>query len=135
MSNALETRVNTARNTLQRQLILGAVRELDVHATAEQVFEYIVQRHPTIGKATVYRNMRKLAQSGELLDIGKLHGAVHYDHNCREHHHFICNDCKRVFDVEGDFPLLTDLVRKTEQFQITGYNLTFYGLCRECGIE
>jgi len=64
------------RNTVQRQLILDAVRELDIHATAEQICEYIHKKQPSVSKATVYRNLNQMTESGELLNIGYFYGAT-----------------------------------------------------------
>jgi len=68
------------RNTVQRQLIFDAVKELNIHATAEQVIEYLAKKHPSIGRATVYRNLNTMSESGELLRIGSFYGSTHYDH-------------------------------------------------------
>ena len=123
--------VNT-RNTIQRQLIIDAVKELDIHATAEQVVEYLSKKHPAIGRATIYRNLNQMAQAGKLLKIDSFYGSTHYDHNCHEHYHFMCNDCNQIIDVEGD---LTDVIKKfnnTNGFDIIDCNISFSGLCWKC---
>jgi len=120
------------RNTIQRQLVLDAVRELNVHATAEQVYEYAVLKHPSISKATVYRNLSQLVESGELLNVGSFYGSARYDHNCRNHYHLICEGCKRVFDLDDYFPDICGRIKNMEGFDITSHNITFGGLCREC---
>jgi len=123
------------RNTLQRQLILNAVAALNIHATAEQVYDYINRTHPAISKATVYRNLNQMAQAGELLNIGSLSGSAHYDHNCHEHYHFICKECERVFDIDSDF---SDIIERAErntskgEFEIMDCHISFSGLCRAC---
>jgi Fe2+ or Zn2+ uptake regulation protein len=124
--------MNSRRNTVQKQLILSAVGELDVHATAEQVYEHVALAHPTISKATVYRNLRQMAESGELIDIGSFHGSTHYDHRCHEHSHFVCDSCKQVFDVEGDFSDMIDRAEKTHGVTINSYQLSFSGICQKC---
>jgi len=120
------------RNTIQRQLVLDAVRELNIHATAEQVYEYVVESHPSISKATVYRNLSQMSDAGELLNIGAFHGSIHYDHNCHEHYHFICEECKRVFDVPACFPDLYSNLADIDGFEIRSYNLSLCGVCRDC---
>ena len=120
------------RNTVQQKLILDAVKELDNHATAEQVFEYVVRKHPSISKATVYRNLSQMAESGELVNIGCFYGATHYDHRCHEHFHFICEVCKKVFDVDGKFSDIIDKIEATNAFDIKSCNVSFSGLCRDC---
>ncbi len=125
--------MDAKRNTIQRQLILDSVKELNMHATAEQVYEHVIKKHNAISKATVYRNLSQMAEAGELLNIGSFQGSVHYDHNLHGHYHFICDKCKRVFDVNDYFPEITDRVSGMDGFKITGHSLNYNGLCPECG--
>ena len=120
------------RNTVQRQLILSAVRELNIHATADQVYEYVFHKYPTISKATVYRNLNQLAESGELLNIGSFNGSTHYDYQCHGHYHFICEVCRGIFDVEGDISDVLFRFKHTDGFDITGCNVLFTGSCWNC---
>lgn len=122
------------RGTVQRQVILAALEGLGGHATSEQVCVYIAKQHPTIAKATVYRNLRRMAEEGEILDIGNFCGSTHFDFNTHYHYHLVCHNCKKVFDMEGqwDFSEILEEVRKEENFDITGYSLSFSGLCQGC---
>jgi len=120
------------RNTIQRQLVYDAVKGLNIHATAEQVYEHVVKNHPTISKATVYRNLNLLAEAGELLNIGNFYGTTHYDHNCHKHYHFMCEKCRKVYDIPALFPDMRDEIANMDGFDIKGYNLNFHGLCRDC---
>jgi len=120
------------RNTVQRQLIYNAVKELDIHATAEQVVAHLAETHPAIGRATIYRNLGQMADSGELLRAGTFYGATHYDHNCHEHYHFVCNECRRVFDVEGSAKSIFESFKGAEEFEVRDIQISFSGFCREC---
>jgi len=120
------------RSTIQRQLIFDAVEELNIHATAEQVYEYISQKHPSIGRATVYRNLGQMSEVGDLLKVSSYAGSTHYDHNCHEHYHFTCKNCKKVCDVEGRIPNLVEKFEGTDGFDIMDCNVSFSGLCWEC---
>jgi Fe2+ or Zn2+ uptake regulation protein len=120
------------RNTIQRQLILDAVKELDIHATAEEVYKYLVAKHPSIGRATVYRNLSQMAESGEIMNIGDFYGATHYDHQCHPHYHIICEKCKRIFDIDDDFSDINERVKNVAGFDGINFNLTFRGLCQVC---
>ena len=124
--------MNAKRNTVQKQLVFDAVKTLDIHASAEQVYEYVVQKYPNISKATVYRNLSQMAAANELLNIGSFYGTTHYDHNCHKHHHFICEGCRSIFDVEGDYDHIIDRATGKGDFDITDFNITFSGLCRGC---
>jgi len=120
------------RNTVQRQLVFDAVKELNIHATAEQIVEHLSKTHPAIGRATVYRNLNYMTESGELLRVGSFYGSTHYDHNCHEHYHFICSKCRKVFDVEGQLSDVFERIRDQNEFDITDCNVSFSGLCRAC---
>jgi len=128
----ISAKVEGKRNTIQRQLIFDAVKELNIHATAEQVIEHLAQTYPSIGRATVYRNLSQMAESGELLRVGSFYGSTHYDHNCHEHYHFICSDCRCIFDVEGQLGDLVERFKGTNGFDIIDCNMSFSGLCWEC---
>ena len=54
------------RNTIQRSLVLEAVNKLQCHATADEVYAEISKDHPTISKATIYRNLNVLSELGEI---------------------------------------------------------------------
>ncbi|WP_419550310.1 transcriptional repressor, partial [Paratractidigestivibacter faecalis] len=43
------------RNTVQREIILEELRGLANHPTADEVYESVHAKHPSISKATVYR--------------------------------------------------------------------------------
>jgi len=120
------------RATVQQQLVLDALKELNIHANAEQVYEYVTQIHPTISKATVYRNLGQMADDGEILNIGKISGKTHYDHNTHAHYHFICNKCNHIFDVNIDIPKICGGVLREQGFEIAGHHLSFHGLCQSC---
>jgi len=124
--------VEKKRNTIQRQLVFDAVRDLNIHASAEQVYEHVVQKYPTVSKATVYRNLSQMVESGDLLNIGYFGGTTHFDHNCHEHGHLMCKECKRIFDVDVKY---SDIIHETcdqEGFDIIDYRVTFSGLCWDC---
>jgi len=120
------------RQTVQRQLIFEAVSALNIHASAEHVYEYIVKKHPHVSKATVFRNLNQMAETGELLNIGVCYGSARYDHNCHSHYHFMCDECKQIFDVDGDFSDIISRTQSVGEIDITKYQLTFSGLCLAC---
>ena len=97
--------------------------------------EVIKEENPdsNIGIATVYRNLRKLADAGIIKRIEGLEDAEHFDHNTHTHYHFICNKCKKVFDIDED--IADGIIEKTTQktgFAITDYDIVFKGICKNC---
>ena len=75
------------RSTVQRNLTLEAVNSLHCHATAEEVYEEVSKEHPSVSRATVYRNLKDLSDSGEIRKINNAGGADRFDHIVEKHYH------------------------------------------------
>lgn len=121
------------RNTIQRSLVLKTVKELQFHATADEVYDTIVKKHSDISRGTVYRNLNLLSDIGEIRKLEMPSGADRFDHICHEHYHTRCIKCGRVFDVEMDF--IADLetnIKDTHGFKFIGHDIIFKGICPEC---
>ena len=121
------------RNTIQRALVLEAVNTLQSHATADEIYEAIAKEHPTVSKATVYRNLNLLSQMGEIRKMEMPSGPDRFDHRCHDHCHVRCEKCGRVFDVDMDYVSgLEKGIRDAHGFAFTGYDILFRGICPEC---
>jgi len=115
---------------VQRQIILDALNELANHPTAEDVYLHVVKSHPSISKATVYRNLAVAAESGEISAVGVFDGAMRFDHREDEHFHFVCDVCKKLIDVPS-FDLKANLASLSD-LTIKKVELTLRGLCKDC---
>jgi ferric uptake regulator, fur family len=117
----------------QREIILETLQANVVHPTAEYLYAVLKAKAPNISLATLYRNLNQLADNGVIKKIDGLEAPSHYDHNTHVHYHFICDECKRVFDVSSD--VAPDIVRKTEEetgFIVKKHDIIFNGICRDC---
>lgn len=124
------------RNTVQRDLVLEAVKALRSHATAEEVYRAVVREHPRVARGTVYRNLNQLAAEGEIQKLEMPEGPDRFDHRTHRHYHAKCARCGRVLDVEMDYLAdLAGLVKDAHGFSIEGHNLVFTGLCSACREE
>lgn len=121
------------RNTIQRSLVLEAVKELQCHVTADEVYNEIVKKYPDISRGTVYRNLNLLSDMGEIRKVEIPGGADRYDHLCYKHYHAKCVKCGQIFDV--DMEVMADLekqIKDTRGFEFTGHDIIFKGICFEC---
>ena len=117
----------------QREIILETLKSNVVHPTAEYLYAILKAKAPNISLATLYRNLNQLADNGVIKKIDGLEAPSHYDHNTPEHYHFICDECKRVFDVSSD--VAPNIVQKTEEelgFIVKKHDIIFNGICRDC---
>ena len=117
----------------QREIILDTLKENVVHPTAEYLYSILKIKEPNISLATLYRNLNQLADKGVIKKIDGLEAPSHFDHNTHEHYHFICDECKRVFDVSSD--VAPNIVQKTEaetEFIVKKHDIIFNGICKNC---
>lgn len=121
------------RNTIQRQIVLRAVQERCDHPTAETLYEAVASEHPSISKATVYRNLNQLASQGMIRRVPIPNSADRFDFNVEQHYHVRCTVCGAVYDVQ--MPYLADLVDQVEDasgVEVQRYDILFEGVCADC---
>lgn len=119
------------KKTKQKEMILSAVLANKAHPTADTIYSYLKAENPTISLGTVYRNLNKFAEKGEIQKIVIPNGSDRFDFNTSEHNHILCEKCTNLFDINLMFPPLTDLIAD-DDFEVTGHNLMLYGICKEC---
>ena len=61
--------MTSRRNTIQKDLVRNTVYEMRRHVTANEVYEFIKEAYPRIGKGTVYRNLDILVEEGALRKV------------------------------------------------------------------
>lgn len=123
----------TGRNTIQKELVLNAVKRLKCHATADEVYNFIIREHPSIGKATVYRNLNLLSENGEIRKLQIPGEPDRFDHNVGLHQHVKCIKCGKIFDVSVEnLPDLSKQIKDNHGIEILNFNVTFEGICPDC---
>ena len=121
------------RMTRQRKVILEELRKVDTHPSADEVYNMVRKRLPSISLATIYRNLDILAESGEIqkLELGAT--LKRFDGNAADHYHLRCIHCDRVVDVPEDIDVVVDPnLENATDFKITGHKLEFFGICPAC---
>lgn len=121
------------RMTVQKELVLDAVRSLGNHANADEIFNEVTRSHPSVSRGTVYRNLNILAEEGTILRVEVPGGADRFDHNIFAHYHILCVKCGKVYDVDMDE--VHDIFGKIKDrhgFDFIGYEIGFKGICPCC---
>ena len=121
------------RTSKQKEVLLQALKDNVIHPTADELYKIISRTNSSIGSATVYRNLNTLAEEGTINKIDGLETHAHFDHNTHKHYHFICDKCKKIYDVSEDVAPNVDInASKETGFKITGHDIIFHGICSEC---
>lgn len=122
------------RHTLQREIVYQAILSMPGHVTADMVYEEIHAAHPSISRATVYRNLRMLEAEGRIMRIDVPGGADCFEARAREHYHIRCARCGKLFDAKLKYmPNLVELEQAADsEFEICACNLLFVGYCPDC---
>ena len=71
--------MTSRRNTIQKDLVRNTVYEMRRHVTANEVYEFVKEFCPTIGKGTVYRNLDILVEEGNLRKVEVPDGPNRFD--------------------------------------------------------
>ncbi len=121
------------RNTIQRQVVLSAVKDLRNHPTSEEVYSYIKPKFPSISLGTVYRNLNMLSETNEIRKISANDNAVRFDIVLEDHHHFQCKECGSLLDVFMDYDYnINDGLEKKHHFKIDSCDVLLSGICEDC---
>ncbi|MFT3717584.1 Fur family transcriptional regulator [Pseudorhodoferax sp.] len=119
------------RSTRQRDAIRQALAEAGRPLLPAEILALAQAEVPALGIATVYRNLKQLAEAGEVQAVELPGEAPRFElHGHPHHHHFRCTACQRVFDVHacpGDMGQLAPA-----GFTVERHELTLYGRCRDC---
>lgn len=121
------------RTTKQRSVILEELRKVKTHPTADVVFKMVRRKLPSVSFGTIYRNLNLLRDQGHILELFCGKYSCRYDGNIKNHYHFFCIKCRKVFDI--DEPILNNLDSKVSKklgFTVKYHRVDFYGHCRGC---
>lgn len=127
--------------TMQRRSVLDVLLEhSNDHLSTEEIYDKVKERFPEIGLATVYRTVQLFEEMGIVdrlnFDDGCSRFELASENTVHHHHHLICEECNKVFEVEND--LLDEIEKEIESkynFKIHDHNVMFYGICKECSAK
>lgn len=123
------------RDTPQREMILDAFLKYEGHISAEQLYDIVKKRDPSIGQATVYRVMKLLVEAGLAREVDFGDGIIRYEHFYKHphHDHLICTKCGKTVEVMDS--IIEELQKRLAEsfgFKLTDHEMYLYGICEDC---
>ena len=105
--------------------------ECNRHPTAAEIFDAVNRADPRSSRATTYNNLRDLVEAGLVREVAVEGRAARFDAKGIRHHHFICDRCGNVEDMEWydvPKPPTVSFGKRT----VRECELIFRGLCTKC---
>jgi Fur family peroxide stress response transcriptional regulator len=119
------------RCTPQRYAVMAFLMRQNSHPTAAEIFEAVNHMDPRSSRATTYNNLRDLVRAGLVREVAVEGRAARFDAKGARHHHFLCDRCGKVEDIEWyNVPRPTS--RSLGKRILRECELIFRGLCTKC---
>lgn len=119
------------RKTSQRTAIEQVFLDEDRPLSIGEILRLGRTRVESLNQATVYRNLKLLADSGWLRQINHPTMGPLYERTGKaHHHHFHCRDCNRVFELPGCSLNHEDAA--PEGFIVEDHDIFLFGVCPSC---
>ncbi len=122
------------RCTPQRYAVMSFLVRHTGHPTAAEIFEGVNRLDPRCSRATTYNNLRDLVQSGLVREVAMEGRAARFDAKFERHHHFICDNCGSVEDMEWYEVTSPSSAALGKRF-LRESELIFRGLCKKCAVR
>ena len=118
------------RSTEPRRAMAQVIANQDKHFTAEDLRKQL----PSLGRATIFRSLKLLVETGMVCRVLLEDGDLHYQLSHRgHHHHLLCVECGSSQDLLGCD--IEDLLQQTSAkhgFELSGHWLEVYGRFNAC---
>jgi Fur family ferric uptake transcriptional regulator len=123
------------RVTAERLALFDEIFSQHGHIDAEELLAAMKARSLKISRATVYRNLDLLVESGlaRKSRLGSRGFLYEHVHPGQQHDHLVCNGCGRVVEfVSPGIAALQSEICRAHGFVPTRHTLQIAGLCNPC---
>ena len=121
------------RATNQRLAIIRALIDHPDHPSAEDIYRHLKRSHPTLSLATVYKTLQVMGDMGALLTIETGASSLRFDGRTHPHHHAVCDQCGKVYDVDfNKHPVDLNTKGILQGFKVKSVKVIFAGICHLC---
>jgi Fur family peroxide stress response transcriptional regulator len=119
------------RCTAQRYAVMAFLMDHKGHPTAAEIFEAVNHVDPLSSRATTYNNLRDLVKAGLVREVAVEGRAGRFDVAGMRHHHFICDRCGSVEDMEW-YDVPRPASRSLGKRVVRECQVIVRGLCMKC---
>src|SRR3989344_5282600 len=116
------------RTTIQKRLLNEEVKKQNTFFNAEDIYNKILIRHPTIGIATVYRFLKQLEEKGEIHSFLCENKKI-YSLGKKNHAHFTCEKCNEIKHITVR---KVDFLKESIEGEVCHLQIDMAGICKKC---
>ena len=111
----------------------------DSCVTADEIYLYFMNAGEKIGKATIYRSLDRMVESGAIKKFlsgggeGATYQLIDTGNGCDRHFHLKCTCCGAVIHMDCEFmDEFEQHIMEHHRFRVDNGRTIIYGLCEEC---
>ncbi len=117
------------RVTPQRYAVYTELCRRQDHPTAEQLIEAVNREMPMASTAAVYGALKSLRDARLVREVLLQEGVTRYDARIDRHHHFVCDRCGRIHDLDWQQLPNLNLTALPPGLSPSSYELVVRGTC------
>lgn len=131
MNRRRDEPASSERSTRQKRLIRSVFEASERPLSPEDVRSAAARGGEGVSLSTVYRAIRTLVEDGWLAVVELPGSGARYEVAGKaHHHHFVCEACRRVYELEGC--LAVDALKLPRGFRATSHDIVISGECASC---
>lgn len=120
--------------TNERLALLRTMYEHDGHFNVDEILELMKHQGMSVSRATVYRTLDLLVQSGLVRKLALEGQDTRYESslNTGHHDHIICVDCHKIIEFYNpELEKMQDDIMAQHHFKMTRHVHFLYGKCQD----
>jgi len=121
--------------TSERKLIITSILSFHKHFDLEELFERLRKQGNYVSRATIYRTIPLLLQSGLITETFRCQDKISYEDifNKKHHDHLLCIKCGKTIEFfNEEIEKLQGEVCKKYNFKPLEHRLGIKGYCEDC---
>lgn len=110
--------------------ILQYLLDYESHPTVDEIYTVLKKSIPSLSKTTVYNVIDLFVSSNLVRPVAIEENETRYDAEIRDHGHFKCTECGKIYDFEVDMNHL--IPEEFVQFKVKQRDVFLNGICEKC---
>lgn len=118
--------------SVQRLAVMEYLLTHRTHPTADEIHSALIHTIPTLSKTTVYNTLKLFVEHKAAIMLTIDERNAKFDVDTKDHAHFLCKKCSRVYDLPIDVLHLAQSTKVPDGFRIEEVDLYLRGICKAC---